>query len=101
MMGHFVARSVKRERVGKRGEEEVQRVRRVEVFVLPKKGQECLKREREDSLSIMQNWLGGGMLEDGGRAWSCRGPVKIRVKLGKADWAHHQINVISVNDYRP
>lgn len=56
MMGHFVALSVSCEIDGYLGEVEVQRVRRVEVFVLPRNGQEFLKREREESLSM----VGGG-----------------------------------------
>lgn len=52
MTGHLVARSVSTEREGKRGDAEVHRVLRVEVFVLPRKGQDALKRVREDSLSM-------------------------------------------------
>lgn len=54
MTGHFVALSVRREIEGKRGDDEVHKVRRVEVFVLPRKGQAALKREREESLSIVK-----------------------------------------------
>jgi hypothetical protein len=52
MTGHLVALSVRREIEGKRGEAEVHRVRRVEVLVRPRKGQEALKRARDDNLSI-------------------------------------------------
>ena len=44
MMGHFVARSVRTEREEKRGEEALDKERRVAVLVLPKKGQALLKR---------------------------------------------------------
>lgn len=50
--GHFVARSVNNEIEGYLGEVEVHKVRRVDCLVLPKKGQEALKRDKEDSLSI-------------------------------------------------
>jgi hypothetical protein len=55
MTGHLVARSVRTEREGNLEEAEEERERRVEVFVLPKKGQEALKRDNDESLSI-----GGG-----------------------------------------
>lgn len=44
MIGHLVARSVRTERDEKRGEEALDKERRVEVLVLPKKGQAFLKR---------------------------------------------------------
>ena len=44
MTGHFVARSVRTEREEKRGEEALDSERKVEVLVLPRKGQEFLKR---------------------------------------------------------
>ena len=50
--GHFVALSVRRDIDGYLGEVEVQRVRKVDCLVLPRKGQEFLKRDREESLSI-------------------------------------------------
>jgi len=53
MTGHWVAFSVSVEIEGKRGEAEVHKVRRVEDFVLARKGQEDLKRERDESLSIV------------------------------------------------
>jgi uncharacterized Zn finger protein len=65
MTGHFVARSVRAESEGNLGDEEVDRERRVEVFVLPKKGQDFLKRARDESLSIV--W---GRKKDEIREWS-------------------------------
>src|SRR6516164_7933645 len=53
MTGHLVARSVSTERDGKRGETEVERDRRVEMFVLRRNGQEALKRVNDESLSII------------------------------------------------
>lgn len=53
MTGHFVARSVRAESDGKRGDDEVERVRNVEVFVFPRKGQAALKRVRDESLSMV------------------------------------------------
>jgi hypothetical protein len=53
MTGHLVARSVSRDKDGKRGELEVQSARRVAGLVVPRKGQAFLKRAREDSLSIV------------------------------------------------
>jgi hypothetical protein len=53
MTGHFVALSVRREMEGYLGDVEVHKVRRVEVLVLARKGQEALKRDREESLSIV------------------------------------------------
>jgi hypothetical protein len=44
MIGHLVARSVRTEREEKRGEEALDKERRVAVLVLPKKGQALLKR---------------------------------------------------------
>ena len=44
MTGHLTARSVRTESDEKRGEEVVDKKLRVEVFVLPKKGQAFLKR---------------------------------------------------------
>jgi hypothetical protein len=54
MTGHLVALSVRTEMEGKRGEALVQRVRRVEVWVRPRKGQEALKRVRDESLSMVK-----------------------------------------------
>jgi len=53
MTGHLVARSVSADNDGKRGEVEVDKDLNVEVFVLPKKGQEFLKRLRDDNLSMV------------------------------------------------
>ena len=44
MIGQLVARSVRTEREAKRGDEALDKERRVDVLVLPKKGQACLKR---------------------------------------------------------
>ena len=44
MIGHLVARSVRTEREEKRGEDALDKERRVAVLVLPKKGQAFLKR---------------------------------------------------------
>ena len=52
MTGHPVARSVKTESDGKRGEVAVERERRVEGLVCPRKGQAALKRMKDESLSI-------------------------------------------------
>jgi hypothetical protein len=52
MTGHLVALTVSLVKVGYLGEVEVQRVRRVVVFVLPKKGQELENRDKVESLSI-------------------------------------------------
>ena len=52
--GHLVALSVKSEMEGYLGEVEVHKVRKVDCLVLPRKGQEPLKRDREESLSILQ-----------------------------------------------
>jgi hypothetical protein len=49
MIGHFVALSVRREMEGKRGDEEVESVRKADTDDRARKGQEFLKR---DSLSI-------------------------------------------------
>jgi hypothetical protein len=57
MTGHFVARSVRAESDGKRGEAADERERKVVVVVFPKNGHDFLKRVRDDSLSI------GGELE--------------------------------------
>jgi hypothetical protein len=54
---------VRAERDGKPGDEDVERERRVEVFVLPKKGHAALKRVREESLSIVD----GGKREPSSR----------------------------------
>jgi len=54
---------VRAERDGNPGDEDVERERRVEVFVLPKKGHTALKRVREESLSIMD----GGKRESSSR----------------------------------
>jgi hypothetical protein len=66
MTGHFVAFSVRTEMDGKREDVEVHKVRRVDVFVLLRKGQDALKRVSEESLSIgeMQNCQGKGNLKD-------------------------------------
>jgi hypothetical protein len=53
MTGHSVAFSVSLVRLGKRGEAEVHRARREEVFVRPKKGQDEANFESEESLSIV------------------------------------------------
>jgi hypothetical protein len=52
MTGHFVALSVRTESEGNLEEVEVERERRVDVFVLPRKGQDALKRASDESLSI-------------------------------------------------
>jgi len=54
MTGHPVARSVKTVSDGKREEVAVERERRVDVFVRPRKGQAALKRMKDESLSIQQ-----------------------------------------------
>jgi len=54
MTGHPVARSVKTESDGKREEVAVERERRVEVLVCPRKGQAALKRMKDESLSIQK-----------------------------------------------
>jgi hypothetical protein len=53
MTGHSVAFSVSLVRLGKRGEAEVQRARREEVFVRPKKGHDEVNLESDESLSIV------------------------------------------------
>jgi len=52
MTGHPVARSVKTESDGKQEEVAVERERRVEGLVRPRKGQAALKRMKDESLSI-------------------------------------------------
>jgi hypothetical protein len=47
MTGQLAAFSVSREMEGKRGEDEEHKVRMVDVFVLARKGQEDLKRDKE------------------------------------------------------
>jgi hypothetical protein len=56
MMGHPVARSVSWEMEGNLGEIVLLRARRVDVFVPPKKGQEFLKRAKDESLSMIDRW---------------------------------------------
>lgn len=51
-MGHLVALSVRQEREGNWGEDEVDNMRKVDACVLPKKGQIFLKRESVESLSM-------------------------------------------------
>lgn len=53
MTGHLVALSVSTVSEGNRGDVEVERLRRVEFFVLPRKGQDFLKRVRDESLSMV------------------------------------------------
>ena len=50
--GHPAALSVKREMAGNLGDVDVHKVRRVDCLVPRKKGQDALKRDREESLSI-------------------------------------------------
>ena len=58
MTGHFVARSVRAESDGKRGDAADERERKVVFVVLPKNGQDFLKRVRDDSLSMVWGRVG-------------------------------------------
>jgi hypothetical protein len=53
MTGHSVAFSVSLVRLGKRGETEVDKARREEGFVRPRKGQDGTNFARDESLSII------------------------------------------------
>lgn len=66
-MGHPVARSVSWEMEGNLGEIVLLRARRVDVFVPPKKGQELLKRAKDESLSMIDRW---GVFEEVHRLYS-------------------------------